>query len=346
MKKYFSKAQGISKFTRLSSIFITIGALSSSSIAYADVNGIPFNPDFPNAEYPYAQAPDACSGVTNRPDSNGEIRDTWGPVDFRGACNTHDKCYYTVGSNWNTCNERLYSDLRAACERDLKISFNVPAPTLSDPLRTRRVDGPPDPARLSACYTIASGYYAGVQGGVALGVFDKAQDKQKRYESWVASVKNPTSPISTTIVLPPITPRPGPQNGSSSSPSNKFRVRNRWNPNCLASIGNSQSIDNRVGMGTCDSSNSIWQWDGQQIRNGWNPNCLGSIGNSKEIDNPVVMGSCGQSNAVWQWGGQQIKNGWNPFCLGSIGNSRAVDNPVVMGACGQSNAEWFIEPIR
>ncbi|MCL1472520.1 fascin domain-containing protein [Argonema antarcticum] len=201
MQKYFSKAQRISKFTRLSSILITISTLSSSNIAYADINGIPFNPDFPKAEYPYAQAPDACSGVTNRPDSNGEIRDTWGPVDFRGACNTHDKCYYTVGSNWNICNERLYSDLRAACERDLKVSFNVPAPTLSNPLRTRRVDGPPDPARLAACYTIASGYYAGVQGGVALGVFNKAQDKQRRYESWVASIKNPTSPISTRRVF-------------------------------------------------------------------------------------------------------------------------------------------------
>ena len=137
MQKHFSKSQGIDKFIRLSSIFITISALSSSSIAYADVNGIPSNPDFPNAQYPYAQAPDACSGVTNRPDSNGEIRDSWGPVDFRGACNTHDKCYYTVGSNWNTCNERLYSDLRAACERDLKVSFNVPAPILTDPFRVR-----------------------------------------------------------------------------------------------------------------------------------------------------------------------------------------------------------------
>jgi hypothetical protein len=190
MQKYFPKSQGIGKLIRLSTLFTTIVTLSYSNTAQADVNGIPSNPDFPNAQYPYAQAPDACSGVTNIPDSNGEIRDSWGPVDFRGACNTHDKCYYTVGSNWNTCNERLFSDLRAACERDLKISFNVPAPTLSDPLRTRRVDGPPDPVRLSACYTIASGYYAGVQGGVALGVFDKAQDKQKRYESWVASVSN------------------------------------------------------------------------------------------------------------------------------------------------------------
>jgi hypothetical protein len=198
MRKYVSKAHVIGKFIRLSSIFITIVSLSYSNTAHADINGIPFNPDFPNAQYPYAQAPDACSGVTNRPDSNGEIRDTWGPVDFRGACNRHDNCYYTVGSNWNTCNERLYSDLRASCERDLKISFNVPAPTLRDPLRTRRVDGPPDPVRLTACYTIASGYYAGVQAGVGVGVFDKAQAKQRRYEEWVASVRNPSiasSPI-------------------------------------------------------------------------------------------------------------------------------------------------------
>ena len=171
------------------------------------------------------------------------------------------------------------------------------------------------------------------------------KDLGNKIQRQIAAFSPSDSGGDNTIVLPPITPRPGSQDGSSSSPSNRFRIRNRWNPSCLASIGNSQSMDNRVGMGTCDSSNSIWQWDGQQIRNGWNPNCLGSIGNSKEIDNPVVMGACGQSNAVWQWGGQQIKNGWNPFCLGSIGNSKAVDNPVVMGACGQSNAEWFIEPI-
>jgi hypothetical protein len=193
VNKCFSRTQVVAKFIHLSSLFVTIATFGYSNIAYADVGGIPYNPDFPKAEYPYAQAPDACSGVTDRPDSNGEIRDTWGPVDFRGACNTHDKCYYTVGSNWNTCNERFYSDLRAACERDLRTSTRVPAPTLRDPLRTRRVDLPPEPARLSACYTIASGYYAGVQAGVGIGVFRKAQDKQRRYEAWVASVRNPSS---------------------------------------------------------------------------------------------------------------------------------------------------------
>lgn len=154
------------------------------------MEGIPYNPDFPKAQYPYAQAPDACSGVTNRPDSNGEIRDTWGPVDFRGACNTHDTCYYRLGSNWNTCNERLYSDLRAACERDLRIAVR-------NPLNGKKGYLPPDPIRLSACYTIATGYYAGVQAGVGVGVFRKAQDLQKRYEDWVATVRN-SSPLANS----------------------------------------------------------------------------------------------------------------------------------------------------
>ncbi|MEP0910894.1 RICIN domain-containing protein [Leptolyngbya sp. GB1-A1] len=134
--------------------------------------------------------------------------------------------------------------------------------------------------------------------------------------------------------------------GEIIAPSSAFRIRNRWHPNCLASIGNSQAIDNPVVMGACGQSNAEWRWDGQQIRNGWHPNCLASIGNSQAIDNPVVMGACGQSNAEWRWDGQQIRNGWHPNCLASIGNSQAIDNPVVMGACGQSNAEWYTEVIQ
>lgn len=105
-----------------------------------------------------------------------------------------------MGSNWQSCNERFYSDLRAACERDLRTSIQVPAPTLSDLFRTRRVDGPPDPVRLTACYGIASTYYTGVQAGVVkikkwLDTFNKAQDKQRRYEEWVARIKNSSSQL-------------------------------------------------------------------------------------------------------------------------------------------------------
>ncbi len=158
-------------------VFMMLSFLCSISAVNADVDGIPYNPEFPKAQYPYAQAPDACSGVTNRPDSNGEIKDNWAQVNFRGACNTHDKCYYTLGSDWNNCNERLYSDLRAACERDLRIS--TPFGRL-----------PPDPVSLTACYAIATTYYAGVQGGVAAGVFDKAQNKQRKYEEWISSIRS------------------------------------------------------------------------------------------------------------------------------------------------------------
>ena len=158
---------------------------------------------------------------------------------------------------------------------------------------------------------------------------------------WKIQLPANAKPLCEKLGLCPRTPP------KSERVGDNFRVRNRWNPNCLASIGDSKSIDNRVGMGTCDSSNSIWRWENHQLRNAWNPYCLGSIGNSKAVDNPVVMGACGQSNAVWKGDNQrQFRNGWNPYCLGSIGNSKAVDNPVVMGGCGQSNAEWYIENVQ
>lgn len=180
MRKHFLSSS-IKEVSRISGILVTAGIFSYCYPVYADVNGIPYNSDFPKAQYPYAQAPDGCSGWQ----STREVRDSWGPVKFTGACDTHDKCYYTSGSNWNTCNERFYSDLRAACERDLRTEIKNPL--------TGNGTGkylPPDPIRLSTCYSLATSYYAGVQAGVLFDVFNEAQDKQKRYEKWVASVRN------------------------------------------------------------------------------------------------------------------------------------------------------------
>ena len=122
------------KRLHLSVITWTLCIFGYASIAYADVDGIPHNRDFDTAQYPYAQAPDGCSSWNS--DHPEWMKDTWGPVNFSGGCNTHDKCYYTLGSNWQSCNERFYSDLRAACERDLRTSIQVPAPTLTDPFKT------------------------------------------------------------------------------------------------------------------------------------------------------------------------------------------------------------------
>jgi hypothetical protein len=267
---------------------------------YAKANG------FPRSDYPYYENVNGCGGEGW---SETAVRDSYGKVSFHEACNNHDRCYMTLGSDLNACDDNFYKDLRASCERDSYIR---------DPFFDTKI---PDPATLSACYRIATTYYGSVRA-VGWNWHNGAQKKSKEYKNLVQNFT------------------------TQSQTASLFRIRNRWNPYCLASIGNSKEIDNRVGMGTCDSSNSIWRWDEQQLRNGWNPNCLGSIGNSKEIDNRVVMGSCGQSNAVWRWDGDQIRNGWNPYCLGSIGNSKAVDNPIVMGSCGQSNAQWYIEEIQ
>ena len=124
-----------------------------------------------------------------------------------------------------------------------------------------------------------------------------------------------------------------------------FRLRNQWNPYCLASMGDSKSIGNPVAMGDCNSANSLWQWDGQEIHNAWSPYCLGSKGDSKKLDNPIIMEECGNANVFWQWDGVQIRNTLNPYYLGSIGPSTLIDNPVVMGACCQANAYWYIETV-
>jgi hypothetical protein len=159
-----------------------LSLMGSNDFAQADVNGIPYNSDFPKAQYPYAQAPDGCSGPTHP----HQVRDTWGPVSFNEACNRHDRCYYTANSTWQSCNQRFFSDLRSACERDLRIATRVPAPTLLEPGRTLKVYLPPEPTSLSTCYGLATTYYSGVQAGVVANYFNKAQDMQKRYNSWVA----------------------------------------------------------------------------------------------------------------------------------------------------------------
>ena len=177
------KFQVLGKALCFGNIFL-LSIFSYSSFSYADVEGIPYNSDFPNAQYPYAQAPDGCSGLQ----STREVRDTWGPVDFTDACNNHDRCFYTLGSNWNTCNTRFLKDLNEACRSDLRIW--VPPVTVGGVVITPGFYTPPEPTTLLSCFNITSIYYGGVQAGVLLGVFNDAQNKQRRYEQWVAGVRN------------------------------------------------------------------------------------------------------------------------------------------------------------
>lgn len=70
--------------------------------------------------YPYAKRPNGCSMPFSKPGTYDEFRDFLGiKVSFRDACNAHDRCYYTLGSDPNLCNSQFKANLRKACHRGL-----------------------------------------------------------------------------------------------------------------------------------------------------------------------------------------------------------------------------------
>lgn len=134
-----------------------------------------------SCEQPYAQMPDGCSSWSDNPE---QVRDSWGPVNFRTECDKHDRCYYTLGSSANDCNNDFIKNLKRACDNGLTREVKVCVlPRLTGGcaqwLITRT---PPVPGTLEACYAIATTMYTAVQVGVLTGVFKEAQDKQRDHE--------------------------------------------------------------------------------------------------------------------------------------------------------------------
>lgn len=142
---------------------------------YAKSNG------FPRSDYPYYENVNACGG--NDWSERG-IRDSWGKVSFREACDNHDRCFMTIGSNNNACDDKFYEDLRASCERDSYIR---------DPLTNIKL---PDPVTLAECYRIATAYYGGVRI-FSSEKYQSAQEKAKRYEALLQNFAN--SAVRVTI---------------------------------------------------------------------------------------------------------------------------------------------------
>ncbi|CEM19548.1 unnamed protein product [Vitrella brassicaformis CCMP3155] len=97
---------------------------------------------------PYAQAPDGCSGVPNK----------YGSVDFTEVCNEHDRCYYTLGSNADDCNNDFRDALIRECQTSATSRF-----------------------LLRACKLIANKYYIGV-AATADFFHTRAQQRQKIHE--------------------------------------------------------------------------------------------------------------------------------------------------------------------
>lgn len=144
---------------------------------HARING------FPRSDYPYYENVNGCGGEGW---SDTAVRDNWGKVSFREACNNHDRCYMRLGSSLSACDDAFYNELRASCERDSY--FRV---------FDRKV---PDPATLSACYPIATTYYGSVRS-VGWSWHRDAQEKAKKYNGVVqAFLQARQSPTAQTRV--------------------------------------------------------------------------------------------------------------------------------------------------
>ncbi len=132
-------------------------------------NGIilPYNKNFPTAEYPYASRPNGCSAeelefVYDLSNSFSDD-DKW----ISKACDAHDKCYSTIGSTYKECNEEFVVNTIDSCNA---------------------ISG-----RTTVLYMGGKNAFCGFKAvSIATGAnscakkyFNKAQKKQKAYNAWV-----------------------------------------------------------------------------------------------------------------------------------------------------------------
>ena len=164
---------------KLTSISRTVAACSFAFIAFApssqaapnkaEIDSFARGNGFPSSDYPYYENVNGCGG---KGWSETAVRDTWGRVSFREACNNHDRCYMTPGSDVNQCDNKFGFDVRVSCERDSYVR---------DPVFNRKI---PDPVTLSACYPIATTYFGSVRA-VGWNWHQTAQAKARRYRDLV-----------------------------------------------------------------------------------------------------------------------------------------------------------------
>lgn len=156
-----------------------------AGITAAEVDAATDRDKYPDAAFPYAKKPNGCGSLGFDESAGRDLRDTWGRVIFTESCNNHDRCYYTNGTEWNVCNRNFYNSLRANCERDSKRRECL-VPKIGGGC-LQWAPWIPDPVMLSACYSVATLYYTGVQVGVALSIFRDAQKLQGEYNKWFRS---------------------------------------------------------------------------------------------------------------------------------------------------------------
>jgi hypothetical protein len=104
------------------------------------------------------------NGCGNDSGSGGLVPNQPNGVDFRPACDNHDKCYGILGISQLECDDKFQKELRARCEKELLRS-------VGGVLVTSVTGG----AALANCYKLADSYYAAVRR-LGNDSYQKAQD--------------------------------------------------------------------------------------------------------------------------------------------------------------------------
>lgn len=80
-------------------------------------NGVvlPYNRNFPAAQYPYASRPNGCSA--EELEYIYDLSNTFSNDDrwLSNACDEHDKCYSTIGATYKECNEEFIVNTIDSC---------------------------------------------------------------------------------------------------------------------------------------------------------------------------------------------------------------------------------------
>lgn len=132
-------------------------------------NGIvlPFNRNFPLAQYPYASKPNGCSAEELKFVYNLSNIFSNDDKELRKACDRHDKCYFTEGTTYKECNEKFVVDALDTCN----------AISTEETLLTV---GTKNAFCSMKSLSVATGANICAQK-----YFNEAQKKQKAYNNWV-----------------------------------------------------------------------------------------------------------------------------------------------------------------
>jgi len=128
---------------------------------------LPYNPNFPYAQYPYAKEADGCSAEELEfiyDLSNVFSSDDHG---LSKACDAHDECYFTEGTTYKECNDKFIVEAIDACN----------AITTKQTLITA--------GSKNAFCNMKSLAVATGANICARKYFREAQKKQKAYNNWV-----------------------------------------------------------------------------------------------------------------------------------------------------------------